>query len=41
LILKIAGIRCFSTSRSRKLASSGSAPATAFEIPSFFSAEEK
>ena len=40
-IRKIAGIRCFSASSSRKLTSSGSAPETARRIPSRFSAEEK
>ena len=38
---KMTGIRCFSTSSSRKLTSSGSAPEIALAIPSLFSAEEK
>ena len=40
-IRKRTGIRCFSSSRSRKLTSSGSAPETAFARPSSFSADEK
>ena len=40
-IRKSTGIRCFSSSRSRKLTSSGSAPDTALLRPSSFSADEK